>query len=306
MKYVEEKSPSGYSFRLFPESGQMIIFDRRGKTVNLSGEPFGEMIRIPFICFAGRNVLLKTELYRDYSVLKVRDGRLVVPYVDRFSLKTLYFFMPVEFKLDIIPARMILIRDASEMMKSLKEDTVIDRMIFDQSVSENDEDLIVHRYRIHEVFRIRDEHKPFASSQTVPLTGGNPVFLACQYIRKADMISLKSVLETAVLAITDIECINAAFKSFYNILPPEQISGRESIENMTGCLNFCCAVSKRDMQLLTGCTEENMSVDFHSFCMNIIRKERSVLPLADRAGREFLEAAEAAVMKIFTEQNTGK
>src|SRR4030042_6787321 len=116
MNFIEEKTRKGYVLKIIFDKWQFLAFDRRGKSIYVDKEGRSLLHQVPVIIFVGASFDIKREYDREYVLLKVRNGSIVVPYCDVRENKTKYFFLNTDKELDAIPVRMMLVGDVAQMV----------------------------------------------------------------------------------------------------------------------------------------------------------------------------------------------
>src|SRR3990172_822477 len=119
MNFIEEKTPKGYLLKIFFDKWQFLAFDRRGKSIYADKEGRSLLHRVTVIVFVGASFDIKREYDRNYALLKIRDGSMVVPYTDLRDSRTKYFFLSTDKEMDAVPVRMMHVKDVAQMVREI-------------------------------------------------------------------------------------------------------------------------------------------------------------------------------------------
>ena len=119
MNFIEEKTPKGYLLKILFDNWQFLAFNRQGKSIYADKEGKSLLHEVPVLIFIGTTFEIKTEYDRAYSLLKIRNGSIVVPYLDLKDNKTKYFFLETDKEMDAIPVRMMQVSDVAQMVRDM-------------------------------------------------------------------------------------------------------------------------------------------------------------------------------------------
>ncbi len=217
MDFAEEKTPEDLLIKVLMDSWQFLAFDKKGRSIYVDIEGRGILHRVPLIVFVGRDFDIRREYERDYHMLKVRDGNIIVPYIDRKELKTKYFFIPTDKSLDMIPVRMRIVPNIAVMVKEIDVSLEPDYVAIDDSVTSNDIIIIKSRYKVDDVIFVElvnnvamnehmmlpDDGKPV----NLNIMSTNAVFLARIHLRNMALSQLNQLLLDFEIAALDTEYI---------------------------------------------------------------------------------------------------
>jgi hypothetical protein len=204
MNFIEEKTPKGYILKILFNKWQFLAFDRRGKSIYLDREKKNLLYPVPVVIFIGTSFAVKKEFNKEYSMLKIRNGGIVVPYQDLKDNKTKYFFLGTDCELDAIPVRMMHVMDVAQMVRDIDIGVHPDYVAVDDGITPNDVIIIKNRYRVGEIIYIELANNYFLaerlqysdSDQVVNLNmlSANPVYLACIHLRSMELAKINQLM----------------------------------------------------------------------------------------------------------------
>jgi hypothetical protein len=125
---------------------QYMIFDRKGNSVYMNGEAKKFVQPLPLIIFVGSGFRIRQDHTRDYHMLKVRKGVMVLPYEMASERVTRYLFIKTDIVLDALPVRIMSMPSVAVMMREVDAKVTPDHVIVDSAVNENDVFIILNRY----------------------------------------------------------------------------------------------------------------------------------------------------------------
>jgi hypothetical protein len=217
MNFIEEKTPKGYLLKIFFDKWQFLAFDRRGKSIYADKEGRSLLHTVPVIMFVGTSFDIKREYDRDYVLLKIRDGNIVVPYNDLRDNKTKYFFLSTDKEMDAIPMRMMQVKDVTQMVREVDMNIKPDFVAVDDAITPNDVIIIRNRYKVDEIVYIELANNYFLSERlqipdtdrvmNINMMSSNPVFLVRIHLRNMDLSKINQLLLDFEITALDTEYI---------------------------------------------------------------------------------------------------
>jgi hypothetical protein len=217
MDFTEEKTPSGKLIKILFKKWQFLAFDRMGKSIYTDREGKSLLHKIPLLVFLGSTLDFKHDYDKEYYLLKIRNGEMILPYLERASRKTRYLFIPVEKDLDMIPVRMIRVNDVAEMVKEYDASLKPDYVIIDEKITSNDIIIVLNRYKIEDENIIpapmSDPEPRYLDDPDLDLRTNlnimseNPVYLAIVHLRSSDYSRIYQLLLDFELTALDTEYI---------------------------------------------------------------------------------------------------
>lgn len=214
--FLEEKTPVGYTIKIMPSSWQFIVFDKRGNSVDIYGDSNKFTHNLPLIIFVGQKFKIKQDYTKQYWLVKIRDGSMIVPYIDGIIRKKRYAFIKTDVNIDILPIRIICVPNISVMMKTVDSKIVPDYTLVDNSVSNSDIYIISNRYHAQNVINV-DEKTNIESFlednnddyvfDNLNMYSQNPLFLAAAHLRAMDFSKLNQLLFDFQFTPVDLEAV---------------------------------------------------------------------------------------------------
>ncbi len=217
MDFTEEKTPSGKLIKILFKKWQFLAFDKNGKSIYTDREGKSLLHNVPLIVFLGNALDFKHDYDKNYYLLKIRKGEMILPYLERATKKIRYLFIPVDKDLDMIPVRMLRVNNVAEMVKEYDISLKPDYIIIDDEITSNDIIIVHNRYKIDEnniipapltdpESRYRDD--PDLDLRTnLNIMSENPVYLAIVHIRSRDYSRIYQLLLDFELTALDTEYI---------------------------------------------------------------------------------------------------
>ena len=204
MDFVEEKTPSGNLLKIFLQKWQFLVFDKKGSSIYIDREGTSPLHRIPLMVFIGRNFQVKRDYSREYSLVKVRKGVMIIPYQDLQDRKTKYIFIFTDKRLDLMPVRIISVPGVADMVKEIDVSMNPEYIIVDRSVTLNDIVVIKNRYKINDVIHLEQANNYSINegvkyiqreeSYNLNVMSNNPVYLAGIHLKSMDLSSVNQLL----------------------------------------------------------------------------------------------------------------
>ncbi len=215
MDFVEEKTPAGYVIKIMFEKWQYIAFTRKGTSVYVDKDGSSLVHHVPLVFFVGPHFLIRKDYSRDYYMVKIRNGEMIVPYNTADSMERKYLFVDVDKELDAVPVRIMHAVDLPAMVKGYDISLRPDYVVVDDSISENDLIIIRSRYKVENIIHAsengegRKEPEAVDDDRIVNLNmmSTNPVFLARIHLRNLDLSKVNQLLLDFELTALDTEYI---------------------------------------------------------------------------------------------------
>ncbi len=224
MNFIEEKTPKGYLIKILFDNWQFLSFNRQGKSIYADKEGKSLLHEVPVLVFIGTTFEIKTEFDRAYSLLKIRDGSIVVPYLDLKDNRTKYFFLETNKEMDAIPVRMMQVGDVAQMVRDMDVALKPKFVIVDDTVTPNDVIVIKNRYKVDEIVYIELANNHFLAERlqipeeaelavNLNMMSSNPVFLARIHLRTMDLSKINQLLLDFEITALDTEYILSFLKA---------------------------------------------------------------------------------------------
>jgi hypothetical protein len=258
MNFNEEKTPKGYFLKIFFGKWNFLAFDKRGKSIYFDREGKSLLHPVPVIVFVGTAFTISKEFHKDYSMLKVRDGVIVVPYVDLKDNKTKYFFIPTGTELDAIPVRMMLVSNVAYMVREIDVSIHPDYVVVDDGITPNDVIIIKNRYRVEEIIYIELANNLFLAERlqipdadrivNINMLSANPVYLARVHLRTMELSKINQLLLDFEITALDTEYILNFIKAALDSRANDSVieKNRQMLEDLLNSFMFYHSLLQRD------------------------------------------------------------
>jgi hypothetical protein len=217
MNFVEEKTPKGFLVKIFFDNWQFLAFDRRGKSIYADKEKRSLLHAVPVMIFVGMSFDLARDWERDYRMLKIRDGVMIVPYLDNRDGKTKYIFLETDRELDAVPARIMHVGDVAQMVREIDIGVSPNYVIVNDAVTPNDVIIIKNRYKAGDIIYSELANNCFlAERMQIPeaddivnlnMMSANPVYLSLIHLRNKDLAKINQLLLDFEINALDTEYI---------------------------------------------------------------------------------------------------
>ena len=213
--FLEENTPAGYTIKIMPSSWQFLVFDKQGNSVDIYGNSKKFTNNLPLLMFVGEKFKIKRDYLKEYYLLKVRNGNMIVPYIDRTNEKSCYTFVEMKVNIDVIPVRIICVPNISVMMKTIDAKITPDFTLVDDTLSASDIFIIQNRYRAETIINVDEKTEDVPDVEdtdeyifdNLNMYSQNPVFLAAAHLRAMDISKLNQLLFDFQLTPVDLEGI---------------------------------------------------------------------------------------------------
>lgn len=203
MDFAEEKTPSGYTLKILFKKMKFLVFNSRGESFSADKEGRSLLHKLPNAVFLGNIFLIERDYLKEYSLLKVRDDTIILPYRNITEKKRKFLFIHYVTSVDVIPMKIVMVKSYSLMLKDIPSDTDIDYLIVDESLSETEVSVIASRYRPGEIIKVttdKSEIQKEAAEEkesdyiSINTMSDNPVFLASYHLKNMALSNLNQLL----------------------------------------------------------------------------------------------------------------
>jgi hypothetical protein len=203
MDYTEEITPSGYTLKILYKKLKFLIFNRKGESFSADPEGRGLLHKIPSIVFIGNIFNIERDYPKEYSLLKVRENTMILPYRNIIEKKRKFLFIHYTTSIDLVPVKITVVKSYSAMLKDIPSDIDIDYLIMDESISEIEISVIASRYRPGEIIKVTKEksNTPLVPAEekesdyiNINTMSDNPVFLASYHLKNMALSNLNQLL----------------------------------------------------------------------------------------------------------------
>jgi len=289
MDFAEEKTPSGYILKILFNKLKFLVFNSRGESFAADTEGRSLLHKLPTVVFLGNIFLVERDYLKEYSLLKVRDDTLILPYRNIIEKKRKYLFINYVTNIDVIPVKITMIKSYSSMLKDLPSDTNIDYLIVDESLSDTEISVITSRYRPGEIIKvikdISESLKPSVDEKdsdfiSINTMSDNPVFLATYHLKNMALSNLNQLLLDFEISAFDtqfiIHFINDTLETRKN--EPEVIRNIGMLMDLKNAYEFYLALIVRDTKLVKEKIESETDIRKLPPYKTLISKVKSMNP----------------------------
>jgi len=289
MNFIEEKTPAGYNLKILLNKSKFLVFNNRGESFASDSEGRSLLHKIPTVVFVGSVFVVEQDYSKNYSLVKVRDEKILLPYRNITEKKRKLLFIDYKTFLDLIPIKIFVVKNYSSMLKDVSSDTEIDFLIIDESLSEIEISVIASRYKpdkIIQAFTEKLKETEFipddksAGYISINTMSDNPVFLASYHLKKMALSNLNQLLLDFDLSALDTQFI---LRFINNILEnkksdSEVIKNRSMIVDLKNAYEFYLALITRDENFIKEKVEAETDPRKLSPYRTLISKIRSMSP----------------------------
>jgi hypothetical protein len=289
MNYIEEKTPAGYTIKIMTSSWQYMIFDRKGNSVYMNSEAKKYVQSLPLLIFVGSGFRIKQDHTRDYHMLKVRKGVMVLPYGIASERATRYIFIKTDMVLDAVPVRIMSMPNVAVMMREVDAKVTPDHVIVDSGANENDVFIIRNRYKVQSViYAGRDDEtaEPADAGETererivnLNMMSSNPVFLSRIHLKSMDLSKINQLLLDFDLSALDTECILHFINENLQREEDEAVkANRAMLQDLAGYFQFYLHLLLRSDDRIREMINEQTDVRKLAPFRTLISKVKSIYP----------------------------
>jgi len=289
MDFAEEKTPSGYTLKILFKKLKFLVFNSRGESFSADKEGRGLLHKLPTIVFLGSIFLIERDYLKEYSLLKVRDDTIILPYRNIIEKKRKFLFIHYASSIDLIPVKITVIKSYSSMLKDIPPETDIDYLIVDGSLSEIEISVISSRHRPGEIIKVITEKNELSQEIhdekgsdyiSINTMSDNPVFLAGYHLRNMALSNLNQLLLDFDISAFDIQFIiyfiNDILENKKN--EPDVIKNKPMLTDLKNAYEFYLALIVRDENFLNEKVEAETDYRKLSPYKTLVSKVRSMNP----------------------------
>lgn len=288
MNYIEEKTPAGYTIKIMTSAWQYMIFDRKGNSVYMNSEARKFVQPLPLIVFVGSAFRIRQDHTRDYHMLKVRKGVIVLPYEMASERSTRYIFIKTDMVPDALPVRIMSMPNVAVMMREVDAKVTPDHVIVDSGANENDVFIIKNRYKVQSViYAERDGETPEPDAGetererivNLNMMSTNPVFLSQIHLKSMDLSKINQLLLDFDLSALDTECILHFIRASLRREDDEAVrANRAMLQDLAGYFQFYLHLLLRSDDRIREMINEQTDVRKLAPFRTLISKVKSIYP----------------------------
>jgi hypothetical protein len=288
MEFVEEKSPGGYLIKIFFKSWQFLAFTSKGQTIYADQEKKSMLHRVPLIVLVGENFILNRNYIREFELLKIRNGVMILPYRDARKKDICYVFIINDLPIDMIPVRIDSAKNIADMVKKTDASVKPDFVIIDETVTSNDVIVIKNRYRAENIIYVEEmPHYQLAeiaaseeeSEINLNMLSQNPVFLARIHLKSMNLSKINQIILDFDLSALDTEYIMNFIGKMLSS-DPEAVTpkNRKILEELFNSFLFYHYLLKRDDKKIRETIEIKSNLKNLTTFRTLIQKAKSIFP----------------------------
>lgn len=257
MDFAEEKTPSGYTLKVMFRTWKFLIFNSKGDTIPADREGRTLLHKIPLIMFIGNIFNIERDFEREYTLLKIQNKHLIVPYRNIIEKKRKFHFIPFDTPIDQIPVIIQHQRSYSSMLRDVQAALEIDYLIVDSSISETELSVIISKYKPEKVIAVtsaKSESQSQADAESdmsyinINTLSENPVFLSRMHLKKMALSNLKQLLLDFDISPLDTQYILFFINELLETDPPrpEVTKNKSTLLDIRNSFEFYLALIQRD------------------------------------------------------------
>lgn len=203
MNFAEERTPSELILKIMFNKLKYLVFNNRGESIFADKEGRNLLHKMPSIIFLGNTFEIGRDYDREYSLLKMRDNHLIIPYRNIIEKKKKYIFIMMFAYTDVVPAIIRHVRGYSAMLRDIPSGTEIDFLIVDDTLSETEISVIASRFKPTEIINIASQkfEEPAVEKSSkeqdyinINTMSDNAVFLASYHLKNMALSNLNQLL----------------------------------------------------------------------------------------------------------------
>lgn len=216
MEFAEEKTPSGMTLKIMYKKGMFLLFNESGESIYADFDGRSLLHKTPKIVFIGTSFSVERDYDREYTLLKISEGRIILPYRDMIEKKRKYIFLETDIKTDMIPSEIKMVSGYSSMLRDIPADMGIDYIVTDSTINETEVAVITSRYKPGKMI-INPAASPVQDSgakqskeleyTNINTMSDNPVFLALMHLKRMSLSNLNQLLLDFDISALDIQYI---------------------------------------------------------------------------------------------------
>jgi len=215
MEYAEERTPGGRTLKIMYKKGMFLLFNQKGESVFTDTEGRSLLHKTPMIIFVGTSFSVDRDYDREYTLLKVSEGSIVLPYRNMIEKKRKYIFLDTDIDTDVIPSEIRLVSGYSSMLRDIPSDLGIDFLVIDSTLSETEIAVITSRYKPGKMIICPAAGGNEEAQETgreieyinINTMSENPVFLALMHLKNMSLSNLNQLLLDFDISALDIQYI---------------------------------------------------------------------------------------------------
>lgn len=216
MEFAEERTPSGMTLKIMYKKGMFLLFTNKGESVYADFDGRSLLHKTPTIVFIGTSFSVERDYDREYTLLKISEGKIILPYRDMIEKKRKYIFLETEIKADMIPSEIKMVSGYSSMLRDIPADMGIDYIITDSTITETEVAVVTSRYKPGKILinpaqitsgEPKEKQAKEYDYTNINTMSDNPVFLALMHLKRMSLSNLNQLLLDFDISALDIKYI---------------------------------------------------------------------------------------------------
>ncbi|HPS57332.1 MAG TPA: hypothetical protein PK514_04440 [Spirochaetota bacterium] len=292
MEFAEEKTPSGMTLKIMYKKGMFLLFNEKGESIYADFDGRSLLHKTPRIVFIGTSFSVERDYDREYTLLKISEGKIILPYRDMIEKKRKYIFLETEIKADMIPSEIKMVSGYSSMLRDIPADLGIDYIITDSTITETEVAVITSRYKpgkmiinpaasaLHDSGLKQSKEFEYTNVNTM---SDNPVFLALMHLKRMSLSNLNQLLLDFDISALDIQYIlyfiDEIFENRKN--EPEVKKNINMLTDLKNAFTFYLALIQRDEETVKEKINSEHDPKKLSPYQTLVSKVRSMNPGRD-------------------------
>ena len=290
MDFIEEKTPNGFMIKILFNKWQFLAFDKKGKPIYTDQDGRSLVHKVPIILFVGSTMQKVRDFDKEYSMLKIRNGSMVVPYIDTRTNEKKYFFLSIDKSLDMIPVRMICVGSIVQLIREIDMSLNPDYVIVDDNITTHDIVIIKGRYKVDDVIYIELVNNQFLNERmnitiddkeiNLNTLSTNPVYLAQIHIKNMDLAKLNQLLLDFEIPAIDIEFIVNFLESMINNENEDFLitQNRRTLEDLRDSFMFYLNLLQKNDSVIREMIDSRKNIKSLPPFTTLVSKAKSLYP----------------------------
>ncbi len=289
MDFAEEKTPSGRTLKIMYKKGMFLLFNEGGEPVYADPEGRSMLHKTPVVIFIGTSYSVERDYDREYTLLKISEGKIILPYRDMIEKKRKYIFLETEIQSDMIPSEIKLVSGYSSMLRDIPSDLKIDFLVIDSTLTDTEIAVVSSRYKPGRLILTSAKEDDLAGADkedkeldyiSINTMSDNPVFLALMHLKKMSLSNLNQLLLDFDISALDIQYI----VHFIDEIIASRSAESEVQKNMNmlvdlkNAFSFYLALIQKDNELVKQKIENETDPKKLSPFQTLVSKVRSMNP----------------------------
>ena len=288
MNFIEEKTPKGILLKILLDKWKFLAYAKNGEPIYPDLEESSLLHKVHEILFVGNRFSFHKNYDRDYSLLKIRNGSIILPYIDNDDNKTKYIFLKNNSLMDLIPARIFSTNKIYNFIKDFDNSILLDLVIVDESVLNDDIEMIKNRLGCANIIYLDDVNNYSIVKKNwekerdminLNMMSNNPVFLSRIHFRGGKISQVKQLLFDFDLSELDTEYILSFIRSQITLFKGDesQIRMTTQLQSLENSFIFYLYLIKRENEKIIQFIKTAMDNDSLILFRTLVLKIKGLL-----------------------------